>query len=132
MSLLTPICLNSYKGIGEEDGVIFANFRADRMRQIISALCEEDFNYFTREKFIAIKSKLGMVEYSKQISEYLPILFPKEKISNSLPEVIAKNDKRQLHIAETEKYAHVTFFFAGGREDKFDNEDRVFNSLTKS
>jgi len=104
------------------DGVIFFNFRADRARQLTRALYEKNFSEFMRnnssELFIAT-----MTEYDKSFG--LPALFPPEKMDNILGEVLAAKGLSQLRIAETEKYAHVTYFFNGGREEPFVGEKRT-------
>lgn len=108
--------------IQADDGLIFTNYRSDRAREIVSALGDENFDEFKRENFIKIPL-LNMCEYDKNFN--YPILFPKDTIKNTLAEIISKNNLRQLHTAETEKYAHVTFFFNGGIEEPYPNETRV-------
>ncbi len=117
---LEPTSFN-YNGIEENDGVIFANFRSDRARELSSALGKDDFNEF-KTKDIKINI-VTMTAYAKSLP--LPILFPKEIPKNVLCEIIANNGLSQLHTAETEKYAHVTFFFNGGVEEPFKGEKRV-------
>jgi 2,3-bisphosphoglycerate-independent phosphoglycerate mutase len=110
-----------YNGIEKNDGVIFANFRSDRARELSSAMAKDDFSEFeTTEKKLHIAT---MTQYDKNLP--LPVLFPKETPTNTLSEVIANAGLTQLHTAETEKYAHVTFFFNGGVEEPFKNEKRV-------
>ena len=104
------------------EGFIFANFRSDRAREIIEALGSAEFSGFRRER-IARLHIATMCEYDASFP--YPILFPKEKVANTLSEVISRAGLSQLHTAETEKYAHVTFFFNGGREAAFDGEERV-------
>jgi len=117
---LEPISFD-YQGIEENDGIIFANFRSDRARELSSSMAKNDFNEFsTTDKKLHIAT---MTEYDKNLP--LPVLFPKETPKNTLSEVIAKAGLSQLHTAETEKYAHVTFFFNGGVEEQFPNEKRV-------
>jgi len=118
---IEPICFNSYKGMGENDGVIFANFRSDRARELSTALADITFTQFVTKK-VALNIAT-MTQYDKNLP--LPILFPKDTPTNVLSEVIANKNLSQLHTAETEKYAHVTFFFNGGREEPFINEERV-------
>ncbi len=117
---IEPACFGEYEGIKKDDGVILANFRNDRMRQFASALGCEDFDGFkvkNRYKLITI------TEYDKNFT--FPIMFENEKLENTLSQVISKNGLSQLHTAETEKYAHVTFFFNGGVEEPEENETRV-------
>ena len=118
---LVPASLNAYDGFKQNDGVIFCNFRSDRMREISNAIANEEFSEFKRfDKKLNIAT---MTEYDKNFP--LPVLFPKETPKNTLAEVISSKGLKQLHTAETEKYAHVTFFFNGGVEEPFLNETRV-------
>ena len=116
-----PASFNGFKGIGKDEGVICINFRNDRAREICQALGEEKFSEFERP--FAIKNLITMTEYDANFK--FEVLFKNEKIKNTLSEVIAAAGLRQLHTAETEKYAHVTFFFNGGVEELVSNETRV-------
>jgi 2,3-bisphosphoglycerate-independent phosphoglycerate mutase len=118
---LVPTAFENYNGIEENDGIIFCNFRSDRMRQIVKAIGVNDFNEFEiSDKKLNI---VTMTEYDKNYP--FEIAFPKEAPKNTLAEVLSKNNKTQLHTSETEKYAHVTFFLNGGIEEPFENETRV-------
>ncbi|NVJ69513.1 MAG: 2,3-bisphosphoglycerate-independent phosphoglycerate mutase [Alphaproteobacteria bacterium] len=117
--------IGDYTGMKDGDGFIMANFRADRAREILTAMVDPAFDGFTRAAMPKFAAVAGMVEFSAALNEFLSVLFPAEEISNSLGEVLAKNHINQLRIAETEKYAHVTFFFNGGSEDVFEGEDRI-------
>lgn len=117
--------VGAYKGMADGDGLLMANFRADRARQLLTALVDPAFDGFDRGRKVEFASQLGMVEYSSALSEMLPALFPAEEIKNSLGEVLAREGINQLRIAETEKYAHVTFFFNGGSEEVYQGEDRI-------
>ena len=108
--------------IQASDGLIFVNFRSDRAREIVNALGNASFNAFVRKSFVEIPL-VTMTPYDKTFD--FPILFPKEIITNTLAEVISKHNLRQFHTAETEKYAHITFFFNGGLEEPYINETRV-------
>ena len=119
---------NYFKGINNGDGLIIANFRSDRVRQIINSLTDKNFNNFVRSKTIDYSSLLGMVPYSYEIDKLMPSLFPKNNIKNSLGEILSNSGLKQLRIAETEKYPHVTFFFNGGDEKVFNGEERVLIS----
>lgn len=121
---IAPVALDGYAGMKEGDGLLMANFRADRARQMLHALVDPDFTEFERDP-IEFSDVLGMVEYSSDLARMMDALFPPEEIKNSLGEVVAKAGLRQLRIAETEKYAHVTFFFNGGSEAVYDGEDRI-------
>ena len=118
---INPASFGDFSGINDGEGFIFTNFRSDRAREIIRALGEEDFSEFEREK-TDIKI-LCMCEYDAKFS--YPVLFPKENVSETLAEIISSHNLTQSHIAETEKYAHVTFFFNGGKEDILRGENRV-------
>ena len=111
------------RGIGSKDSVIFMNFRADRARQLTRAMSEENFTGFERRSFVAPASFITLTRYADSIP--LPCAFAPEELRNTLGEYLQNNNKRQLRIAETEKYAHVTFFFSGGREEPFDGEKRI-------
>ena len=118
---IEPVSFNNYNGFKQNDSVIFANFRSDRARELSSAMARKDFNEFNRPSINL--NVVTMTQYDKSLP--LPILFPKDTPKDTLCEVIANNNLSQLHTAETEKYAHVTFFFNGGREEPFQREDRV-------
>ena len=105
------------------DGVIFANFRPDRAREITRALVDEEFPYFARPQEVRPVHFACMAQYDVTIAA--PVAFPPEAINDTLGQVLAQNGKRQLRIAETEKYAHVTFFFNGGVEEPNKNEERI-------
>lgn len=105
------------------DSIIFFNFRPDRARQLTRAFISNDFNEFDRGSNPPKVYFVCMTQYDKRFQA--PVAFPPHKIINTLGEVISKNGMRQLRIAETEKYAHVTFFFNGGVEKPFEGEDRI-------
>lgn len=110
-----PYSAINYEGIKDGDALIFANFRADRARQISQKLFE----------LCNFSSALALTEYSQELNNHYEILFPHQEIKNSLPEILERNNLKQLRIAETEKYAHVTFFFSCGREKEFKGESRI-------
>lgn len=105
------------------DGFIFFNFRSDRAREITRAFNDPGFSGFNRQSTPSLASFVCMTEYDETFG--LPVAFAPEELKNILGEVVAKAGLRQLRIAETEKYAHVTFFFNGGSETPFPGEDRV-------
>ena len=109
--------------IKDGDVVIFMNFRADRARQITHALTDKGFSYFHRDVTPKLADFVTLTEYAKDIRA--KIAFPAIRVKNGLGEYIAKKGLLQLRIAETEKYAHVTYFISGGREEAFKNEDRI-------
>ena len=108
--------------INDGDTVIFMNFRADRARQMTRAFVDADFAGFEKKQTPELSAFVMMTEYAADINA--PIAFAPEKLHNVLGEWLAKHNKTQLRISETEKYAHVTFFFSGGREELFAGEKR--------
>ena len=118
---LIPTALDGYDGIKDGDGVIFCNFRSDRARELSSVFAKNDFKEFEKKTLnVQIAS---MTLYDKNIP--IPVIFEKDNPTNTLAQVISDAGLSQLHTAETEKYAHVTFFFNGGVEEPFLNETRV-------
>ena len=105
------------------DGVIFANFRPDRAREITRAIIDEDFPYFERPQSARPVHFACMAQYDATIAA--PVAYPPESIDDTLGQVLAERGMHQLRIAETEKYAHVTFFFNGGVEEPNKNEERI-------
>ncbi|NLT94053.1 MAG: 2,3-bisphosphoglycerate-independent phosphoglycerate mutase [Clostridia bacterium] len=105
------------------DAIIFYNFRADRARQITRAFVDEDFPGFVREKGYLKVRFVCMTQYDAEIQA--PVAFPPQNLENTLGEVLSNAGKKQLRIAETEKYAHVTFFFNGGVEEANEGEERI-------
>lgn len=120
-----PCAIGDYAGMNDGDGLVVANFRADRVREICDALLEPEFTGFKREKIVSFSSAIAMSEYSSTLAKRMQVLFAPEPLSDILGEVVSKAGLKQLRIAETEKYAHVTFFFNGGREENFAGEDRI-------
>ncbi|HEY6200100.1 MAG TPA: 2,3-bisphosphoglycerate-independent phosphoglycerate mutase [Candidatus Binatia bacterium] len=118
-----PTVIDPEGTIRDGDAVIFFNFRADRARQMTRALTQKDFADFPREKRIALAAYATMSEYDATFN--LPAAFPPRDLKNILGEVASRNRIPQLRIAETEKYAHVTYFFNGGEEKKFPLEERI-------
>lgn len=120
----TVICDDSMPPGMMQDGdsVIFFNFRADRARELTMALTEKDFTFFERRNVPRLSPYVTMTLYDETFN--LPVAFPPVKLTRILGEVISQSGLRQLRIAETEKYAHVTYFFNGGEEKSFPGEDR--------
>lgn len=114
-----------------EDGdtLIFMNFRADRAREITRAFVNADFDGFTRKKVVQLGEFVMLSEYAADIKA--ACAYPLSSLANTYGEWMAKNDKTQLRISETEKYAHVTFFFNGGVEEPFPGEDRILINSPK-
>ncbi|MDA8232511.1 MAG: 2,3-bisphosphoglycerate-independent phosphoglycerate mutase [Magnetospirillum sp.] len=120
-----PTVVAGYAGMADGDGLLMGNFRADRAREILGALVDPGFSGFDRPKTVRWAVRLGLSEYSKELNAFLGTLFPAESLSHIFGEVVCEAGLTQLRIAETEKYAHVTFFFNGGREQVFPGEDRI-------
>ena len=119
---IKPVEIDCEGKIKDGDSLIFFNFRPDRARQIVRALVDENFDGFPRkEKNIFL---VTMTQYDDTIP-HTNIAYPENRPTNTLGEILEKNHLRQIRIAETEKYAHVTFFFNGGREVMFKGEDRI-------
>lgn len=119
-----PTVIGNYQGMKNGDGLIMANFRADRARQLLHALIDPSFTEFPRAP-IHFAATLGMVEYSEKLSPMIPAMFPQQTLEGNLGELVSQAGLTQLRIAETEKYAHVTFFFSGGREAPYPGEERI-------
>ena len=118
---VVPTAFEGYDGFEDGDAVLTVNFRSDRMREIVSALGDEHFHGFAKNHIDV--NIATMTEYDKSFT--YPVLFRKDTPANTLAEVISNNGLRQLHTAETEKYAHVTFFLNGGIDEPYKNETRV-------
>ncbi|MEA1945020.1 MAG: 2,3-bisphosphoglycerate-independent phosphoglycerate mutase, partial [Euryarchaeota archaeon] len=118
---ILPTIVNDYTPIADNDSIIFFNFRPDRARQITRAFVDDDFSHFERQKLNDLYF-VCMTEYDSTINAH--VAYAPEHITNTLGEVLSKHGLRQLRIAETEKYAHVTFFFNGGVETPYPGEDR--------
>ncbi|MBT5432278.1 MAG: 2,3-bisphosphoglycerate-independent phosphoglycerate mutase [Rhodospirillaceae bacterium] len=120
-----PVVIDGYDGMKAGDGLLMANFRADRARQILNALLDPGFSGFSRSRVPDFAAVAGMVSYSAALDPFLPCLFQPQHVSKSLGSLVADAGLIQLRIAETEKYAHVTYFFNGGGETVFAGEERV-------
>lgn len=128
---IKPTVMAGYDGAADGDGVFCLNFRADRAREILSALGEPDFDHFAtgpRPKWAAM---LGMVDYSDVHNHFMTSAFPKKQLVNTLGSWVADKGLRQFRLAETEKYPHVTFFLNGGKEVPETGEDRYMPSSPK-
>ena len=109
--------------VEDGDAVIFMNFRADRARELSRAFVEPGFSGFARQRELKLAGYVMLTQYAADIPA--PCAYPPATLENVLGEYLAKQGKTQLRIAETEKYAHVTFFFSGGREEPFEGEERI-------
>ncbi|PTX57925.1 phosphoglycerate mutase [Litoreibacter ponti] len=121
---ILPSVIGDYDGMRDGDGIFFLNFRADRAREILSAMADPKFDHFDVSSRPDLAGKLGMVDYSEDHNAYMSTVFPKKKIANTLGAWVAKQGLRQFRVAETEKYPHVTFFLNGGKEVPEQGEDR--------
>ncbi len=122
---ILPTVVAGGAAIADGDAVVMANFRADRARELLTAILEDGFDGFERPRLPRLSAAVGLVEYSTRLAERMDTIFPPQDLVETLGEVVAKAGRRQLRIAETEKYPHVTFFLNGGREAVFEGEDRI-------
>ncbi|WP_156888527.1 2,3-bisphosphoglycerate-independent phosphoglycerate mutase [Proteocatella sphenisci] len=116
------IVLDDYKGLKNGDSVIFFNFRPDRARELTNAITEDEFDGFERDKVETLYTT--MTQYDVRFAN-VSVAYKPQTLTNTLGEYLSKKGMTQLRIAETEKYAHVTFFFNGGREAVYENESRI-------
>ncbi|MDD2839885.1 MAG: 2,3-bisphosphoglycerate-independent phosphoglycerate mutase [Rickettsiales bacterium] len=128
---IVPSAIRNYEGMEDGDGFLFCNFRADRARELTAALGDKNFAGFARKKVVKFSVMGELTEYSEDHAKYLTTVYTPDEIKQSLGEVISEAGLKQLRIAETEKYAHVTFFFNGGKETVFNGEERVLINSPK-
>lgn len=122
---LPPTVLGGYAGMKDGDAVLSFNFRADRIRQLLDAVLEQDFQGFPRSRVVHVSAAVGMTRYSDRLAALIGVLFPPQSLDDLLGEVVSKAGLRQLRMAETEKYPHVTYFLNGGKERELPGEDRI-------
>jgi 2,3-bisphosphoglycerate-independent phosphoglycerate mutase len=122
---VVPSTIADYRGMTDGDGLLCFNFRADRVREILTALLEPDFIAFDRPRRIAFAAAAGMTRYSDALAPYMGALFAPQTMDNLLGQVVARAGLKQLRMAETEKYPHVTYFLNGGDETPSPGEDRI-------
>jgi 2,3-bisphosphoglycerate-independent phosphoglycerate mutase len=120
-----PCIIGDYAGAEDGDALLFANFRPDRAREISAALLDPAFDGFPRRRVVRFSAAAGMTEYSEALKRLMTALFPPQDVTETIGELFAEQGLKQLRIAETEKYPHVTFFMNGGRETQFEGEDRI-------
>ena len=120
-----PSAIAGYAGMADGGGLIMANFRADRARQIVAALLDPEFEGFARARRVRFAAAVGMCSYSESLDRLAGTMFPPQQVADGLGTVVSRAGLRQLRIAETEKYAHVTFFLNGGEEREMPGEERV-------
>ena len=119
-----PVALAGHRGMADGDGLFCLNFRADRAREILSALVDPEFDGFDAQARPDFAATLAMVAYSDGLAELMDVAFPAERITNTLGAWVARHGLRQYRLAETEKYPHVTFFLNGGVEEPAAGEER--------
>ena len=124
-----PTAIGNYDGMKENDGVIFFNFRPDRARQLTRVFTDVEFAGFDRKKGYMPLSFATLTQYEDGLN--VEVAYKPQRLTNTLGEVLAKENLKQLRIAETEKYAHVTFFFNGGEETSLEGEERILVSSPK-
>jgi len=121
---VSPTRLTNFQSVKDGDGVLFFNFRADRARELCHAFVHPDFDGFKRSRLPKI-NLVTFTAYDSTLAPYLSVAYPPQDLVNILGEVVSNHNYRQFRIAETEKYAHVTYFLNGGREVPFVGEDRL-------
>ena len=117
--------VGDYRGMQDGDGILCFNFRADRVREILAAFVDPAFDGFPRARTIEFAAAAGMTHYSDALAPFLGVLFAPEPLKHILGEVVASAGRTQLRMAETEKFAHVTYFLNGGQETLFPGEERI-------
>ncbi|MCA0422215.1 MAG: 2,3-bisphosphoglycerate-independent phosphoglycerate mutase [Proteobacteria bacterium] len=122
---ILPAVIGGYAGMKDGDGLLSFNFRADRVREILGALLDPGFSGFTRSKVIAFAGAVGMTQYSSDLDALMGTIFAPQNLANVIGAVVAAAGKKQLRMAETEKYPHVTYFLNGGEEAVYPGEDRI-------
>ena len=126
-----PACVGDYAGMKDDDGLLCFNFRADRAREILGALLDPDFDGFARPAAKKFTAAVGMTQYSTHLDAFLTTLFAPQPMTQLLGQVTAASGRSQLRLAETEKYAHVTYFLNGGEEAPNPGEDRILVASPK-
>jgi 2,3-bisphosphoglycerate-independent phosphoglycerate mutase len=122
---VVPAVVGAYAGMRDGDGVLCFNFRADRVREILTAIVDPAFSGFRRRRVVRFAAAVGMTEYSEELNRHLETIFPSQTQPNVLGQVVAQAGRTQLRMAETEKYPHVTYFLNGGEEAQYPGEDRI-------
>jgi 2,3-bisphosphoglycerate-independent phosphoglycerate mutase len=123
---IPPAVIGDYRGIKSGDAILCFNFRADRVRQLLSVILDPpEGSAFARRGSIQIAAAVGMTEYSEALNALMQTIFPNQTFPNVLGEVVSAAGRTQLRMAETEKYPHVTYFLNGGHEEPYDGEARI-------
>jgi 2,3-bisphosphoglycerate-independent phosphoglycerate mutase len=120
-----PAVVGGYRGMRDGDAVLCFNFRADRVREILSALLDPGFSGFARPRVVRFAAAAGMTQYSDELAPLMQAILSHDDLAMVLGEVVAGAGRAQLRMAETEKYPHVTYFLNGGREEPYRGEDRI-------
>jgi 2,3-bisphosphoglycerate-independent phosphoglycerate mutase len=120
-----PAVVGDYRGMRDDDGLLCFNFRADRVRQILTAILDPAFTGVPRPRQVRLAAVAGMTEYSDELNAFVATIFPSQTLPNILGEIVAKAGRTQVRMAETEKYPHVTYFLNGGNEHPYPGEDRI-------
>ena len=122
---VVPAAIGGYDGMRDGDALLSFNFRADRIRELLSAFLDPAFNAFDRPRPIKFAAATGMTRYSDALAPFMTALFHPQPMEHLLGDVVSEAGLRQLRLAETEKYPHVTYFLNGGREVALPGEERV-------
>ena len=128
---IPPSVIGGYQGMRDGDAILSFNFRADRIREILTAFLDPSFDGFPRARVVKFAAAVGMTRYSDALAPFLGVLFPAESVNNVLGQVVSDSGRTQLRAAETEKYGHVTFFLNGGQETPYPGEDRILVASPK-
>ena len=122
---LTPAIIGDYQGVQDGDALLAFNFRADRIRQLLTAVLDPAFTGFERQRLPRFSAVAGLTQYSAALDPFMHTLFPQISMGNLLGQIVAAAGRRQLRMAETEKYPHVTYFLNGGVETPNPGEERI-------
>ena len=122
---IVPAVIGDYRGMQDGDGLLCFNFRADRTRQILTALVDPSFAAFPRKRAPHFAAAVGLTQYSTELDKFLETLFPPYSLPNVLGRVVADAGRTQVRMAETEKYPHVTYFLNGGEETPYPGQDSI-------
>ncbi len=122
---IAPAVVGAYDGMKDGDSLLCFNFRADRVRELLASLTDPAFDGFPRARLPELSAFAGMTRYSDALAARMGVIFPTQPLDQLLGEVVASAGRRQLRMAETEKYPHVTYFLNGGKETLYAGEDRI-------